>query len=211
VNGFIFSGDKVTGVKTSSGNYHSPTIILAAGGATRELGKFLRIDIPVFPDSHEAAITEPVQRFLNPMVVDIRPKDDSSNFYFYQHYTGQFLFCITPSPNVWGNDIRETSTFLPMVSRRLLEVMPRLQHLRVRRTWKGLYPMTPDGFPLVGGVPDIPGLILASGMCGQGFMLGPGIGEFLVRVVSGNLSETDLQILQKFDPSRKFETQEILK
>ena len=71
--------------------------------------------------------------------------------------------------------------------------------------------MTPDGFPLVGRVPEISGLILATGMCGQGFMLGPGIGEFLVRVVSENISETDQLILQKFDPARNFESQEILK
>ena len=49
------------------------------------------------------------------MVVDIRPTPGSSNFYFYQHCTGQIMFCITPSLNLWGNDTRETSEFLPMV------------------------------------------------------------------------------------------------
>ncbi|MDY7023471.1 MAG: efflux RND transporter permease subunit, partial [Cyanobacteriota bacterium] len=37
------------------------------------------------PDSHEAGITEPVARFLGPMVVDIRPTPGSKNYYFYQH------------------------------------------------------------------------------------------------------------------------------
>jgi sarcosine oxidase subunit beta len=211
VTGFITFGEKIIGVKTSLGEYFAPNIILAAGGNSREIGTLLQLEIPVFPDSHEAAITEPVERFLNPMVVDIRPKEDSSNFYFYQHYTGQVVFCITPSPNIWGTDIRETSAFLPMVAKRLLEVMPRLAHLHVRRTWRGLYPMTPDGFPLVGYVPERPGLILATGMCGQGFMLGPGVAELLLRLVGNHLEDEDLLILDKLSPNRVFDSQEKLK
>ncbi len=43
------------------------------------------------------------------MMVDIRPAPGSTNYYFYQHATGQIVFCITPSPNAWGDDCRETS------------------------------------------------------------------------------------------------------
>ena len=141
------------------------------------------VELPVKPDSHEAAITEPVARFLGPMVVDIRPTVGSSNYYFYQHITGQIIFCITPKPNAWGNDTNETSSFLPMVARRMIEIMPRLKNIRVRRTWRGLYPMTPDGFPIIGKSPEISNFILGVGLCGQGFMLGPAGGEFLTRVV----------------------------
>jgi sarcosine oxidase subunit beta len=35
--------------------------------------------------------------------------------------------------------------------------------------------MTPDGVPIVDRVSDVDGLYLAVGMCGQGFMLGPGV------------------------------------
>lgn len=40
--------------------------------------------------------------------------------------------------------------------------------------------MTPDGFPIVGKSGDI--FINAIGMCGQGFMLGPGLGELITRI-----------------------------
>lgn len=211
VIGFLASGEKIIGVKTMQGTYSSPNVILAAGGTSREIGALLPLDIPVYPDSHEAAITEPVEHFLNPMVVDIRSRPDSSNFYFYQHYTGQVVFCITPSPSIWGTDINETSFFMPMVAKRLLEVMPRLYHLRVRRTWRGLYPMTPDGFPIVGRVLEKPGLILATGMCGQGFMLGPGVGELVTRIVTDKETEQDQMILKYLSPYRKFTSQEVLK
>jgi sarcosine oxidase subunit beta len=97
-----------------------------------------------------------------------------------------------------------------MVARRMVEVIPRLKNLRVRRTWRGLYPMTPDGLPIVGETSEVPGFILAVGMCGQGFMLGPGLGELLARLVQGKLSDEDRDTLSYFSPYRKFKDQEKL-
>ena len=57
----------------------------------------------------------------------------------------------------------------------MVDLVPRLRHLKVRRTWRGLYPMTPDGFPIVGKERELAGYYHAVGMCGQGYMLGPGI------------------------------------
>jgi sarcosine oxidase, subunit beta len=204
-------GGRVRGVKTDKGEYGADVVINAAGAWATPLAKMAGIDVPVKPDSHEAAITEAVARFLNPMVVDIRPVTGSSNYYFYQHYTGQIVFCITPSPNIWGEDLRETSSFLPMVARRMVDVMPRLANIRVRRTWRGLYPMTPDGFPIVGWSKEVEGYLLAVGMCGQGLMLGPGLGELLTRMVKNSLTESDLEILGILSPYRQFAGQEKLK
>ncbi len=211
VTGIIVKGGRVRGVRTDRGSYGADVVINAAGAWAQQVAALVGLDVPVRPDSHEAAITEAVARFLDPMVVDIRPRPGSSNFYFYQHYTGQIVFCITPSPSIWGFDTRETSAFLPMVSRRLVEVMPKLVNLRVRRTWRGLYPMTPDGLPLVGWAREVEGYLLAVGMCGQGFMLGPGVGELLARMVTGNLEAEDRAVLEDLSPYRDFVGQEMLK
>lgn len=145
------------------------------------------------------------------MIVDVRSLPGSSNCYFYQHRTGQIVFCVTPLPDIKGEDIRETSRFLPIAARRLVQVMPRLKSIRVRRTWRGLYPMTPDGLPIVGWNKEVSGFLLAAGMCGQGFMLGPGLGELLARVVQGTLAHADREILMRLSPDRRFETFERLK
>lgn len=205
------AGGKIAGLKTNLGMYGTDVIINAAGPWAKQIAQMVGLDIPVNPDSHEAAITESVAHFLNPMVVDIRPRPGSSNFYFYQHSTGQIIFCITPSPNIWGFNTEETSEFLPMVAKRMLEVMPRLKNIRVRRTWRGLYPMTPDGFPIIGWAENIQGYLLAAGTCGQGFMLGPGMGELLLRFVTNSLSENDKKILPYVSPYRDFTGQELLK
>ncbi len=211
VCGLLIRGGRVSGVKTDRAEYGAEVVINAAGAWAAEVAGWAGLEVPVRPDSHEAAVTEPVARFLNPMVVDIRPIPGSANYYFYQHYTGQVIFCITPSPSIWGTDTRETSDFLPMVARRMVEVMPRLKNIRIRRTWRGLYPMTPDGFPIVGWVREVEGFLLAVGMCGQGFMLGPGVGELLSRMVQGRPEEEDHLVLKYLSPYREFAGQEKLK
>jgi sarcosine oxidase subunit beta len=211
VTGLVVSGGRVAGVRTDKGEYGAPVVINAAGPWGAEVAAMAGIDVPVRPDSHEAAVTEAVARFLGPMVVDIRPVAGSANYYFYQHATGQVIFCITPSPSLWGMDVRETSSFLPMVASRMVGLIPRLGNLRVRRTWRGLYPMTPDGFPIVGWARELEGYMLAVGMCGQGFMLGPGLGELIGRMIQGKTSEDDRETLTYLSPYREFKGQERLK
>ncbi len=204
VTAVAVEGGRIRGIATDRARYAAEVVINAAGAWARPLAALAGIDVPVYPDAHEAGVTEPVQRFLEPMIVDIRPTPGASNFYFYQHDTGQIIFCITPSPNVWGTDTRETSTFLPLVAPRMLAVMPRLRTIRVRRTWRGLYPMTPDGLPIVGWAEGVEGFFLAVGMCGQGFMLGPGLGELIARAVQNNLSADDRETLSQLSPQRDF-------
>lgn len=211
VTGIIRRRGKVVGVRTDQGGYATETVINAAGPWARPVAQMVGVDLPVVPDSHEAGITEPVGRFLKPMVVDIRPAEGSKNYYFYQHKPGPVVFCITPEPPVVGTDRRETSVFLPMIARRMVELMPKLANIKVRRTWRGLYPMTPDGSPIVGHLREVGGYIVAVGMCGQGYMLGPGVGALLARLVEGTLTSEDEEILEELTPYREFGGEEKLK
>lgn len=202
--------DRITRVSTNRNSYSASLIVNAAGAEAREIGQLLEIDIPVNPDSHEGGITEPVQRFFEPMIVDVRPDGQSANYYFYQNREGQVVFCITPNPKIPGKDCDNTSGFLPLVVKRMLYLYPRLRHLRIRRIWRGLYPMTPDGFPIIGFSDQIPNLLLAVGMCGQGFMIGPGLGAMLAEIIVDNSAQYQ-EILQPLRPSRQFTGQEMLK
>jgi sarcosine oxidase subunit beta len=202
---------RVQGVATDRGRYDAPVVVDAAGPFSAEVCATAGADIPVVPDCHEAAITEPVQPFFQCMLVDVRPAPGSKNFYFYQNRHGQVVFCITPDPPIVGTDKRETSVFLPQICTRLVQLLPRLKNLRVRRTWRGLYPMTPDGSPIVGWNRDVQGLVHATGMCGQGLMLGTGVGEIVSRLVTESTTADDEIILGEFSPYREFKGMEKLK
>ena len=209
VEAITISSDTEIKIKTDKNEYTAAKVINAAGNTARQMGQMIGLDFPVEPDSHEGAITEPVQRFFGPMIVDLRPlKDpttqDSANFYFYQNNEGQVIFCLTPQHLMKGNDNESTSIFLPQVAKRMVSLFPKLANLKVRRTWRGQYPMTPDGFPIVGETREFPNFINAIGMCGQGYMIGPGIGELLTRIVTCELTEDDMDVLTHFNLYRNF-------
>ena len=50
----------------------------------------------------------------------------------------------------------------------------------------------------------MPGFIHAIGMCGQGFMLGPGLGELIARMAAGEIGEDDREILNSLNPHPDF-------
>jgi len=205
------AGGRVSAVVTGKGEYACSQVINAAGNNAHPIACLAGLDVPVVPDNHEGAITEPVKRFFGPMVVDIRPEPGSANYYFYQNNEGQVVFCITPDPPILGVLHESTSVFFPQVARRMVQLYPRLASLRVRRSWRGQYPMTPDGFPIVGRDRAVENYIHAVGMCGQGFMLGPGLGELLARIATKQETADDAHILQSFLPDREFVGLEALK
>jgi len=154
-------------------------------------------------------VTEPIQPLFNPMLVDIAPDDRSDNYYFYQAKEGAVVFCITPRPKRLGTDRRSTSEFLPMVIPRMLNLYPRLRNIRVRRVWRGLYPMTPDGKPIVGFDGGVQGFFHAVGMCGQGLMLGPGLAEIIAAAIVDGVQQPE--IFEDLSPYRDFSGEELLK
>lgn len=216
VEDIITSKGEVQSVKTSRGTYNADYIINAAGAHAQYIGNMAGVEVPVMSDMHEAGITEPVKRFFNPMVVDIKPEyndvfGNSKNYYFYQNKLGQVIFCITPDPPMYGLSTEETSVFLPQVAQRLVNILPRLRNLKIRRTWRGRYPNTPDGSPIVGAVRGLQGYVNAIGMGGQGLMFGPGLSEILARLVNDKSSKQDKEILEEFSLYRNFGNLELLK
>ena len=208
VTGMEIVGGRVTAVLTGKGKFGCGTVVNAAGAFGREVGQMVGADLPVYPDSHEAGVTEPIQPLFNPMLVDIAPDEHSDNYYFYQAKEGAIVFCITPRPKRMGTDRRSTSEFLPMVIPRMLNLYPRLRNIRVRRVWRGLYPMTPDGVPIVGFDRDVEGFFHAVGMCGQGLMLGPGLAEIAAEAI---VDGTEPEIFADLSPYRDFSGEELLK
>lgn len=206
VTGYVKTGGKLTGVVTDKGTYSCDTVVLAAGADAGEHGKFLGIEIPVIPDAHEAGISAPVEHFLKPLVVDLRPgvEGKTANFYFGQNHEGQIIFCYTPKDLFVGTNRESISEFLPILANRMISLVPRLKHLLIRRVWRGCYPMTPDGIPIVDRVAGLDGLILAIGMCGQGFMMGPGVAKNVASLVLEGKPKLPEDVHQAFRFDRDF-------
>ncbi len=204
VRSLVMEDHTVVGVRTDRGEYGAPVVINAAGARATAISRMAGLDLPVSPDSHEAGISAPVKSFLDPLVVDLRPGPEGKtvNFYFGQDADGQIIFCYTPKGLFPGENRTSTFEFMPIVAARLVSLIPRLRGLTIRRVWRGLYPMTPDGSPIVGKAPGVAGLLLGVGMCGQGFMLGPGVGLNLAALAVHGKPLLEPEVFDLLSPSR---------
>jgi len=74
--------------------------------------------------------------------------------------------------------------------------------------------MTPDGLPIVGYSHEIDNFLLLVGMCGQGFMIGPGLGKIMADVITDSRKPESTEyhyIFEELSLYRKFEGMEMLK
>jgi sarcosine oxidase subunit beta len=206
----IKEGDKekltIIGVKTNKGDYKAKSVINATGAHASKISKMAGLDIPVNPDGHEAGISAPVKHFLEPLIVDLRPGPEgkTENFYFGQCAEGQIIFCYTPIKKFIGENKDSTSEFMPIMARRLVDLIPRFKNLTIRRIWRGLYPMTPDGIAVVGKSKKVDGFYLEVGMCGQGFMMGPGVGINMASLIIKGKPLIKKEVFDLLSPDRDF-------
>ena len=56
----------------------------------------------------------------------------------------------------------------------------------IKAAWAGMIDTTPDVVPVVDHCADLPGLVVATGMCGHGFGIGPGFGRIVSDLVTGD-------------------------
>lgn len=65
------------------------------------------------------------------------------------------------------------------------EAFPGQAKPKVARAWAGMIDVMPDVVPVVDHVPGVSGLIVATGMCGHGFGIGPAFGRIIADMAAG--------------------------
>ena len=91
-----------------------------------------------------------------------------------------------------GFDRRLTAGGLEEVLRQALAVAPGLAGASYLETRVGFRPMGPDARPLLGPVPGVDGLVVASGLGANGLTMGPYAGAIAARVALGQPAGIDL-------------------
>ncbi len=73
-----------------------------------------------------------------------------------------------------------------------MRVAPQLKDAQLLEVRVGLRPMTPDLLPVLGTVPKLENLYLATGHGSSGLLLGPYSGKLVAQMMLDNQPETDL-------------------
>ena len=186
---------RVAGLLTSKGPVATPTVVNAAGGWSGDFSRRAGLEVPNVATRHEILATESMKPFLDPMVVRV-----SDGLYFSQSMRGEVIGGVA-LPHRPGTARGQGSSpeFLSTMARALVGLLPRLGAVNVIRAWSGFYDDTPDGFPVIGEDPRLPGFVHGNGFGGHGFMLAPATSRRVALAALGQA--TDLDPAQ-FSPSR---------
>lgn len=196
VTGLRVAGGKVTHVETSRGAIACDWVVNAAGAWSRELARWVGLDLPVKPERHEILVSEPLKPFLDPMLVDL-----STGYYLNQDMRGELVGGLgthTEESMDWSSSL----DFLRAFSKETVRLLPRLGPVRVLRQWAGSYDKTPDAKPILGVAEKGPAnLVQANGFSGHGLMISPMVGQLMAELVAGRRPTLDLRpyALERFE------------
>jgi len=185
-------GDAVTAVRTGEGSIATPAVVNAAGPWAGTLAATAGIELPLEPIPRMVVTTGPFPDAPERRTLVI---DAATTYYFHKEGDGVLT-------GMGGRD--ERPSFSTSVDRRFIEeellptairVFPPIEQAGLARTWAGLYEMTPDRHPIIGGSP-VGGLFLANGFSGHGFQHAPVVGKLIAElIVDGEARTVDISSL----------------
>ena len=172
----------ISGVRLPSRDLACDVVVLAAGAWAATIGGLPRA-VPV----------EPVR---GQMAALPWPADEPAAVLFGDH---SYLVprgaeaLVGSTMEHTGFDKGTTTDGLAHLARQAARLLPALAGTPFSRTWSGLRPMTPDGLPILGWDPDVPGLMYATGHGRNGILLGPLTGQVVTDLVARGTTPWDIQ------------------
>ncbi|WP_131802846.1 NAD(P)/FAD-dependent oxidoreductase, partial [Mesorhizobium sp. ORS 3428] len=199
--GFERVADKVTTVKTTNGNFACDQLLIAAGPQTGSLSRLLGREVPVTSARAEMIVTEPVP--LMPI-----GGVDGNGLFGRQTLRGNLVYGGGPHEWLPEGSIdaeRPSSPLSRSIAKRLVEMFPKAQHIRVIRSWGGIIENTPDGRPVIDHLPGASNVVVAT-MSSVGFGLSPASGHAICEMLLegkcqfANLSDFQLSRFDNLSP-----------
>lgn len=200
---------QISAVVTNRGKIKTDTVVNAAGTWSPTLARMVGVELPVTPRKGELFVTEPGPRLLQGIVVSgsylmskALPKGAEKQGMTAGLWAGQ-----TCRGNLLVGSTREFAGFDPSSSyqgiqallNEVTRLIPAATRRHVLRFYAGLRPASPDGLPILGRWPELPGFVLATGHEGDGIALSPITGKRIADLLAGQITE---EVLAPFAPGR---------
>ncbi len=180
VTGIKVAGGRVQAVVTDKGEIATPVVVNAAGPYSAVVGRMAGLELPIYPERHQILVTEPVEPMQGPMVISFH-----HHLYCQQTPHGSFIMGVGDPNEPQSFNIHSSWQFLEEMAKQATWLLPVTRHLRVVRQWAGLYTMTQDRQPILGGHPELEGFYMAIGFSGHGFMIAPMTGQLMAELILG--------------------------
>jgi sarcosine oxidase subunit beta len=182
------AGGRITGVKTSQGDYSAPVVINAAGPWGARLALGVGYETPVEVSRHQVAVFQRPESLASqhPFIGDF-----VQGFYLRPE-TGRLTLSGSLEASEAANKV-DPDHYAETVDMEFnIEMaeftehrVPAMSEAEIRKGWAGLYDVTPDWHPILGRMPGLEGFICAYGWSGSGFKMAPVVGEMIADLVTG--------------------------
>ena len=191
--GIDVSGGRVQRVVTKMGAIDTPTVVIAGGPWSGQIGAMAGIDLPIQPIRRQIAVTGPIPglRPNFPFVIDF-----SRSLYFHREGNG-ILTGMSNRDEPAGFDTRVDQEWRLHHVENAIERLPLLADAEIVAEWAGLYEVTPDDQPILGRIPQVSGLLACAGFSGHGLMHGPAAGLLMAEeILDGKAHTIDIDALR---------------
>ena len=190
----VVKSGAIDGVKTTSGDIKTRTVVNAAGAFAGKLAAMVNLDLPVNIYRLEMMVTEPLKPFL-------RVALSSPRLMSYMHQTarGEFAGGAEVEGRLPFFGLKSTGIAIQTMARKFTQLFPGLCGARLMRQWAGAVSKTPDRGPLLGPVDEVQGFVLNAAWGGMGFMGAPAGGKLIAELI---LSGEVPQEIRPFSPAR---------
>lgn len=185
----------VQGVATDQGDFDAPLVISVQNIWARDIERWTGIATPVVAERHKVLALQGPQAYTRAMPVF---KDLASPGMIYcRSYGGQQMLVSegTAGETLAAPDLEPgaiSDDDLLQIAGQAAERFPSFAEAGVASSWTGVYDVTPDWNPVLGRLPDVPGLIVAYGFSGHGFKLSPAVGRVLAQEALGLATDVPL-------------------
>ncbi|HZP73499.1 MAG TPA: FAD-dependent oxidoreductase [Gaiellaceae bacterium] len=151
-------------------------VVVAAGTETRALLAPLGIDVPLAAEDRYLFYSDPIaDRLLEPLVVA-----PELAFAAKQLADGRVL---ASDLSARGDADAGQKHWRATIRNGIKQLVPRLEHVSFSLLVRGVYDVSPDHQPILG--PVAPGLHVACGFSGHGFMIAPAVARIVTDAVEG--------------------------
>jgi glycine oxidase len=190
VTRIVVDGSRATAVETFEGRHTTGAVVIAAGAWSRTLGESIDFTIPTVPVKGQMmALADPP--------IPIRAVIAGCGGYIVPRADGTVAVGATEEHDA-GFDTRVTPAGIVELSGIVERVAPSLAHARLAATWAGLRPGTTHGEAVIGRVPHLDNVWIATGHFRSGALLAPATADALAAsITSGQLDP----VLAPFDPA----------
>lgn len=176
----ICQGDAVKEVRVNGTPVAADFVVLAGGAWVRGSLEEIGASVPIYPQRGQILhIDMPGQN------TDRWPSITGFPSHYMLAFPGSRVVAGATREDDAGFDYRVTVKGVQQLIRQALEVAPGLAEGTVAEVRVGFRPASPDGIPVLGAVPSVSGLHLASGLGSSGLMMGPFAGAVVADLALG--------------------------